>query len=69
MTGDRKVYAREAALSVESGSPQGCMVQKRLLLLAGSATEGVRNSLTSVAETLLGRLEHATALLLGRVAA
>jgi hypothetical protein len=44
------------------------MVQKHLLLLAGSAAEGVRDSLACIAETLLGRLEHAAALLLGRVA-
>jgi hypothetical protein len=69
VTGNRKVYAPAAALSVESNSLQGRMEQKHLLLLAGSAAEGVGDSLASIAETLLGRLEHAAALLLGRVAA
>jgi hypothetical protein len=40
-----------------------------LLLLAGGATESVRDGLASVAETLGGAVEDAAALLLGRVAA
>jgi hypothetical protein len=40
-----------------------------LLLLAGGAAESVRDSLASVAETLLGALEHAATLVLGLVAA
>jgi hypothetical protein len=69
VTGNRKVYAPAAALSVESDLSLGRVEQKHLLLLAGSAAEGVGDSLASVAETLLGRLEDAAALLLGGVAA